>query len=60
MTITRILNGQLVVEYYSNDWTDDNAEPKTPVYLVDLAAGTVAEKPALPPLNWKMCIRDRS
>ena len=52
MTITRILNGQLVVEYYSNDWTDDNAEAKTPVYLVDLAAGTVAEKPALPPLNW--------
>lgn len=52
VTITRILNGQLVVEYYSNDWTDDNAETKTPVYLVDLAAGTVAEKPALPPLNW--------
>ena len=40
------------MEYYSNDWTDDNAETKTPVYLVDLAAGTVAEKPALPPLNW--------
>ena len=38
VTITRILNGQLVVEYYSNDWTDDNAETKTPVYLVDLAA----------------------
>ena len=35
VTITRILNGQLVVEYYSNDWTDDNAETKTPVYLVD-------------------------
>ena len=52
VTITRILNGQLVVEYYSNDWTNDNAETKTPVYLVDLAAGTVAEKPALPPLNW--------
>lgn len=52
VTITRILNGQLVVEYYSNDWTDDNAETKTPVYLVDLAAGTVAEKPTLPPLNW--------
>lgn len=52
VTITRILNGQLVVEYYSNGWTDDNAETKTPVYLVDLAAGTVAEKPALPPLNW--------
>jgi len=52
VTITRILSGKLVVEYYSNDWTDDNAETKTPVYLVDLAAGTVAEKPALPPLNW--------
>ena len=52
ISTARILNGQLVVEYYSNDWTDDNAETKTPVYLVDLAAGTVAEKPALPPLNW--------
>ena len=31
VTITRILNGQLVVEYYSNGWTDDNAETKTPV-----------------------------
>lgn len=31
VTITRILNGQLVVEYYSNDWTNDNAETKTPL-----------------------------
>lgn len=50
---TRVVNGYLVAEYFSNDWENETVSgDKRPIYLVDLQTGEVREKPTLPTIDY--------